>query len=40
MADLNHDAVKCGTLDTRKILTCNNVYIIHDNFEKNGGNMC
>ena len=26
-------------LDTRKVLIFNNLYIIHDNFEKNGGKI-
>ena len=34
MADLNFVEVKCGHLDTRKILIFNNLYITHDNFEK------
>ena len=33
MADLNHDAVKCGICRS-KILFCNNFHIRHDNFEK------
>ena len=34
MTDLNHDAVKCDTSRYKKILICNNFYIIRDNFQK------
>ena len=33
MSDLNYAAVKCGT-SRYKMLIFNNLYIIHDNFEK------
>ena len=34
MSDLNYVAVKCGTSRYKKDIIFNNLYIVHDNFEK------
>ena len=41
MSELNYVAVKCGTSKYKKHINFNNLYIIHDNFEKKYiGKMC